>query len=103
MNKHYIEDENHNLKKVSLLEWAKWFNNADRRVAFDQLLDCQISTVFLGFDHNYDPAGESLLYETMIFGGEHSQEMWRYSTREQALAGHENAVKYVKEARNVDT
>ena len=70
------------------LTWALWFQTAERRVAYDELPDdMRVSTVFLGLDHSFG-SGPPLLFETMVFGGELDQEQERYSTREQALAGH---------------
>ena len=53
-----------------------------------------ISTVWLGLDHSFGYLyGEHvpLIFETMIFGGEHDQYQERYSTEEQALDGHARA------------
>lgn len=47
-----------------------------------------VSTVFLGLDHRYGD-GPPLLFESMIFGGPLSGEQRRYSTKAEALAGHE--------------
>lgn len=33
-----------------------------------------------------------LLFETLIFGGEHDGDMWRYSTWDEAKAGHGHVV-----------
>ena len=82
-----------------LMVWAAWFETADRHVAKTMVGDIRISTVFLGLDHNFRE-GELSLFETMIFGGEHNESMWRYSTWEQAEAGHEKAVALVKEPPN---
>lgn len=50
-----------------------------------------VSTVWLGLDHNYGD-GPPLIFETMVFPGAGNMDeldMRRYSTEEQALAGHE--------------
>lgn len=54
----------------------------------------EISTVFLGLDHNFFGNGPPILYETMIFAAsdDATDEMWRYATREQALAHHQKLV-----------
>jgi hypothetical protein len=52
--------------------------------------DVSVSTVHLVIDHAWDD-GPPLIFETMIFGGEHDQWCDRYSTEEEAQAGH-NAV-----------
>ena len=62
------------------------------RVAATEIGEVMVSTVFLVLNHNYTGDGPPVLYETMIFGGPHSDRQWRYPTREAALAGHNQAV-----------
>jgi len=73
-----------------LLTWGKWLQGADRTVAKTKKGDIRVSTMFLGLDHSFGE-GPPLLYETMIFGGEHDQYQARYATRKEALAGHKEA------------
>ena len=94
-NDKYILDENGKPKTVDLLTWAKWFETADTVIKQTKIGDVKVSTVFLGLDHNFGE-GEPLIFETMIFGGEHDQEQDRYSTREEALAGHAKMEKLIK-------
>lgn len=75
--------------------WARMYESADRVVAQDQIGDIKISTVFLGLDHNFGD-GAPLLFETMIFGGVHDQYQDRYSTWQEAEAGHKKAVAMVR-------
>lgn len=77
-----------------LMEWARWFEKGDeaRRVAHDVVNGVSVSTVFLGLDHQYG-GGPPLLFETMEFG---QQDMERYSTWEEAEAGHRAMVERVK-------
>lgn len=97
---------------ADVLEWGRWYETADRRVAQDILpndshsVDCtcavcedgvRVSTVFLGLDHNFFPGGIPILFETMIFGGEHSDYQERYATWEQAEAGHRRVVQALKQ------
>lgn len=87
MRGHYILDENKEPQPCQdILAWARWFNTADRRVAFTQIGDVEVSTVFLGLDHSFSDV--PLLYETLVQGGEHDDEITRYSTRQQAEDGH---------------
>lgn len=86
------------LPVFDIREWAKWFENFDnRRVDKTQVGDVEISTVFLGLDHSFGH-GPKLWFETMIFGGKFDQEQWRYSTLEEAKAGHIEAVDLVKKS-----
>lgn len=82
----YILD-GHTPVPVPLLEWASWFNVENRRVADDVVGEVRVSTVFLGIDHAFGN-GPPLLFETMIFGGEHDEDQRRYSTWGEAAAGH---------------
>lgn len=85
--------------KCDLMEWSNMFENDDRRVAFDAIEGKEVSTVFLGLDHNYF-GGKPLLFETMVFDEGESSEHYclRYSTYEQALKGHQEAIEWVKES-----
>ena len=87
---HYILDKNDEPVKVDLMTWANWFEDESRTIAKTTVGEMDISTVFLGLDHSFGK-GEPLLFETMIFGGKHDQNMWRYSTWEEAVAGHKAA------------
>jgi len=91
----YVLDEQGNPQKtVNISYWSKWFENSDRHVAKDHIGCTEVSTVFLGIDHSHG-RGEPLLYETMIFGGRRDGYQNRYTTREQALKGHAEAVAIV--------
>ena len=82
------------------IKWALWFekNTEERIVAQDTIGDVRISTVFLGIDHNFDLSGPPILWETMIFGGEHDEYQRRYPTRDDAIAGHSEALLLVSHA-----
>ena len=99
MNKDYILDENNEPQVCdNIKKWGEWFRDNDRTIAKDDIGNVQISTVFLGFDHRFGP-GDPILYETMIFGGEHDQYQDRYCTREEALKGHQEAIDKVTGAK----
>lgn len=77
-------------KCADLMEWARWFEKDNRRVADTKKKGIRVSTVFLGLNHRFGP-GEPLLFETMIFGGKHDQYQDRYCTWEEAEKGHKKA------------
>lgn len=92
-----------------LSTWGDWFETHTRRVAFEELKhpfdkekNCNISTVFLGSYHNFGDTGEPILFETMIFGGEHDQYQERYCTWEEAEIGHKQAVQMVINGYELD-
>lgn len=75
---------------ISQEEWVELFEEMDyRRVGgTETMFGYQVSTVWLGIDHNYD-GGLPLIFETMVFNSEgQDMEMERYSTLEEAAAGH---------------
>jgi hypothetical protein len=90
-NDRYILLDKTPVPEPSLSRWGMWMEIADRRVALSKFGDVEVSTVFLGIDHNFWDVGPPLLFETMIFGGPLDQEQWRYSTWEEAEAGHQAA------------
>lgn len=94
MSEHYIL-EGHEPRPAELTEWAHWFETCDRHVAKDSVGDVNISTVFLGLNHNCGD-GPPLLFETMIFGGPHDQYQERCSTWAQAEEMHRVALELVR-------
>ena len=77
-----------------LLKWATEFESTDHRVAVSEQNDVRVSTVFLGVDHSFGKS-KPLLFETMIFGGEHDQFQERCSTWQEAEQMHQRACKLV--------
>lgn len=76
---------------MSMLDWTRRFeDNTYKRVAFDQVGDIDISTVWLGLDHNFSGTGSPLIFETIVFGGppDVDNETQRYATEAEARAGH---------------
>ncbi len=80
-------------------KWGKVFKGGNRTVCKTKVEEIEISTVFLGLDHQYGE-GPPLLFETMVFGGKLDEEQERYSTWDEAEKGHEGMVERVKAAIN---
>lgn len=81
--------------------WSAWFKNTEKRIVQKTAVgEMQVSTVFLGLDHRFAGIGEPLLFETMIFGHTFHPELEgfqeRYCSYDEALKGHERAVKLGK-------
>ena len=86
---------------ADVIEWAKCFRTANRRVAETTVGPLRVSTVFLGIDHSFGGPGDPLLFETMIFGGDPIYDwldayMDRCSTWEQAEQMHLKAVEWAE-------
>lgn len=58
--------------------------------------DAEVSTVWIGLDLGLRE-GPPLIFETMIFGGDHDGQQWRYPNEVAALAGHDQAVALARE------
>ena len=93
MSDYYIYDDNGKpVGQVDLFKWVQWLSPEKRKVVHDTLKSgVKVSTVFLGLDHSFG-RGVPLLWETMIFGGEHDQYQERYTSLEDAKKGHAEAL-----------
>jgi hypothetical protein len=92
----YILDGHKAVVEKDLMKWAAWFENANRAVGRTEISkDVSVSTVFLGLDHQFGE-GPPLIFETMVFGGPLDQQEERYSTWEEAEAGHKHWVEKAK-------
>lgn len=91
-----LNNEREPVEEPDVLKWGAWLEEAgDNRVVGRTTVapGVDVSTVFLGLDHNFAPEGPPLLFETMVFGGSADQSCWRYATWEEAEAGHAAVVK----------
>jgi hypothetical protein len=93
MGERYILDGQTPVPCEDLFTWGEWFeNDAHRRVGLTITANgSRVSTVFLGLDHAFG-SGPPVLFETMIFGGPHDGYQARYTTWDEAEAGHARAV-----------
>jgi hypothetical protein len=92
----YILDENNKPIRSTIVDCGKWLEeNPERKgVKQEHIDDIFISTVFLGLDHAWQ-SDIPVLWETMIFGGEHDQYQDRYTSVEDALEGHQTALNLI--------
>lgn len=90
-----------------VLEWARWFESADRQIARTEAGKAVVSTVFLGIDHGFPLSDRPILFETMVFEGtewsplmqrEVPRERYqaRHASRAEALAHHERVVEALR-------
>lgn len=90
-------DGEHNLIPCTCEEWGAMLQEkGSKRVAFDVIDGMEISTVFLGLDHNHF-GGTPILFETMIFK-DRNDDIYqsRYHTWDEAVKGHQTAMEWVK-------
>jgi hypothetical protein len=79
-------------------QWGVYFQDADYKILKQDTLvlggPVEISTVWLGIDHNFSELGPPLIFETAVFGEEST--LYRWATEEEALAEHEKLVEQVR-------
>jgi len=91
-DRYVLDDNGEPVPEPDLMKWAACFEEDEkRRLAFDEIGEVHVSTVFLGLDHSFGD-GQPILWETMIFGGKHDE----YQSKALALEGHAAAVRMVK-------
>lgn len=92
VSRYYVLKGHEIVPTDDIREWGRMWDQPDGRiVARDSVGEVRVSTVFLGVDHNMG-TGRVLLFETMTFGGDVDEWTWRYSTWDEAAAGHERIV-----------
>jgi hypothetical protein len=97
-----LDDQGEPKNEPNLSKWGKWLATDPRRVLQQDKLPTGvlISTVFTGLDQRqpfFTPYDDSvrppILWETMIFGGPHNEYCKRYASKDEALTGHQDAVR----------
>lgn len=89
-------------KTVTKLPNGEFPSRDNFRIGLDVIGKSEVSTVFLGLDHSFIKKDVPILFESMIFEGPHNEYQRRYSTYDQALEGHNNLVKALKEEKDPD-
>lgn len=86
---YFVLDENGIVRPATIEKFLNQYRNPENRIIEKTELDedVEVSTVFLGLNHAFCD-GPPIVFETMIFGGQFHEMMWRYSTLEQAQQGH---------------
>lgn len=83
-------------REIDADKWSELFRYKEyKRVANTELKGVQVSTIWLGLNHQWD-GGKPLVFETMVFGGKHDKCMERYTTESEARIGHARMVSKVK-------
>lgn len=98
----YILDANGNpVLCDDLFTWAEWFETSgESRVVQKTIVadGVQVSTIFLGIDHNWSRRGPPMIYETRVFGGPIEGDCLRAAKRTTALKNHAAMIAKTREA-----
>lgn len=109
----YLLDGHKPIPIYDLLTWARSYEHMNRRVKRTHVRGYDISTIFLGLDHNHW-GGPPILFETLVFGkGElctmpgSGRQLWthetvdgeRCETWEQAVKMHKRWLKLYRMSR----
>ncbi len=87
-----LDRERNPIPATSLKEWGEFKKNPANKFVCNtkvppSLETVGVSTVFLGSEHG-EVDGKPLLWETIVFGGVFDQEIERYTSYKDAIAGH---------------
>ena len=104
MGSWYVVEPGGVIRKASMLEASEWFESCSavpfmtggRQADRDTVAGSVVSTVFLGLDHGHNAV--PILFETLVFGGQLDGNGERYSTYDEAVAGHAKWVNKAKES-----
>jgi hypothetical protein len=79
------------------LAWACWVAPVGRMVEQTCVGTVTVSTIYLGLDYDWNPAGSPLLFQTLAFGrGQPTGALARYATWEAAVAGHAQVIARIR-------
>ena len=88
-NQRYILKDNEPQPCENMVEWAMWMGESNRQIAHDEIGNVRVSTALIGISPS-EVEGVPALFETMVFP---SNSVRRYTTYQQALAGHAQTVR----------
>jgi len=101
MGRYFMLCEGEIVEEPDYAKWAKWYEKSYeqvRQVARTKAEYGTVSTIFLGMSMTLSQTQAPQLFETQIEGGWLEGERQRYSTLDEAKAGHESWVSRVNEA-----
>ena len=103
MGRYYMLGDSGVVEEPDHAKWAQWYETTYdkvRSVASTKVHNVTISTVFLAMNMTLARAEPPLLFETRVKGGWLNDQWERYSTLDQAKAGHEAWVARVRAAED---
>jgi hypothetical protein len=99
MRLYKLDEQRRPVRASDPLDWQRWLQGRDLRVRHDAVGPTRVSTLFLAMDPQLSNSEEPQLFETMVLGGPLSHERVRYSTWDEAEAGHLDILERVKSAQ----
>jgi hypothetical protein len=93
--------QNGQVRETDFAAWAAWayIRLPDRRIRHTLIGQVHVETWFLAFDQGYIGDVPPILFETIVQGEPVNGSSARYTTMQDALAGHEVIVEGVKRTR----
>lgn len=103
----YILTKDHEIiEEPNVAYFGRWFEDLkNRKVKQAEVGPYFVSTIFLGIDHNWSKQGPPRLFETMVFPGKSSRDLYceRYTTWDEAVKGHDRIATPEFLAANIKT
>jgi hypothetical protein len=102
IGKYILDAQGRVVPEHDFSKWATWLEtHSETRIVRREWVDnVQVSTLFLGLDHNFSGGGAPVLWETMAFSNRANFDCVTRrcaGNREQAEAMHKQMVQYVQE------
>jgi len=92
---YYKLDDKYNVVPCSMEEWTVYFEGKHRLLKNTTIKDVVISTIFLGI--NTSGNKKPFLFESMVFGDSDGDYIEKYTSYDEAIAGHNALVSKMKE------
>lgn len=95
----YYLDDDHNVVGCNDMQESYEKSKKHKVVKQEHIGPYFLSTVFLWIDHSFSDEGPPVLFETMLFMDGNFSDLFcrRYCTWDEALAGHEEKAKEIRE------
>lgn len=91
-----LDDYGHPVVCRDPFHWSRWMGSVNRLVAAATIGRTEVLTTFVGVDEDATLGGVPRLWETRMVGGDRAaRQRWRWTTYEEAIAGHGRVVRWI--------